>query len=303
MGVEPGVVRGGQEPDWKPITIASVFKLVRMLDDEATLGELAKFGFVIVDEAHHQPAATFKKVLGCIPAYYRLGLTATPEREDGRTKLIDWSFGDVICQRTVPELVRAGWLILPQGYAVHTGWKYEYKGGRPDVKSEATARALVASKSRNALIAKCAHREYNNGCVVLVMTSRLAHVPKLRAALEDRGVDSIGLNGKSTRKKRTDTIKAMRKGEPMVVVSLPIFDEGVDVPSLGAIMLAFPEKAKGKLIQRSGRLMRPFRGRTPTLYDFLDDDVELCANRWEARKRVLTRYLGIELTELSHDEI
>lgn len=298
---EAGVVRGGKPVNWQPITIASVHKLRRMLDDEDTLAELRRFGLLIVDEAHHAPAETFTHAIRHVPAYYRLGLTATPEREDGLTKLVEWTFGDTLSSRTVPELVRDGWLTLPKGYAVRTGLAYEYKGGRDDKKSEATARAVLGNKGRNALVAKYAHREFNAGKVVLVLTSRLAHLPKLQKALADRGVEALTLSGKSKRKDRLATLDRMRTGEPLVVIAMPIFDEGVDVPALGALLLAFPERAKGRTVQRVGRLMRPFRGATPVLYDFVDDEVELLQGRWDERRRTLTKILGMEMELIDAD--
>ena len=305
LGYEAGQVRGGVTVDWKPVTIASVFKLDRMLKDAPidTRAELCKFGFCIVDEAHHAPAATFRRVINNVPAYYRLGLTATPEREDGLTPLIEWTFGDTLSTRTVPEMVRAGWLTLPKGFAVQTGLTYEYTGGRDDKKSEATARAVIGNKKRNALIAKYAHQCLTEGLVTLVLTSRIAHLKKLADALDDLDVDVdhvITLSGKSTRKQRTEALERMRTGEPMIVISMPIFDEGVDVPALGALLLAFPERAKGRTMQRVGRLMRPHKGKTPVVYDFVDGENEMLDGRWKDRRAVLTKIMEIDMEEIPY---
>ena len=289
-----GMVRGGKPIDWQPVTIASVHKLRRMLDDEETLAELRRFGLLIVDEAHHAPAETFTQVIRHVPAFYRVGLTATPEREDGLTPLVGWTFGDTISERSVSDLVRAGFLELPQGWAVHTGLEYEYTGGRDDKKNEATARAVYNNKKRNALVARYAKRCFDDGAVTLVLTSRLAHLKRLGKAMEDIGLDPILLSGKSKRADRLAGIERMREGEPVVVVAMPIFDEGVDVPALGALLLAFPERAKGRTIQRAGRLMRPFKGVTPKLFDFVDDKVDLLAGRWGERRRVFEK-MGIEM--------
>lgn len=303
LGFEPGVVRGGVDVEWKAITIASVHKLVRMLKDPATLAELRKFGFCIVDEAHHAPASTFTKVINHVPAFYRLGLTATPEREDGLTKLVYWTFGDTLSSRTIPQMVAAGWLELPRGFAVHTELVYEYKGGRSDKKTEATARAVYMSKTRNALVSKYAHGCFLMGHVTLVLTSRKAHHKRLIEACEARGlsVDDgtlIGIGGWSTRKKRKETFDRMRTGEPIVVVSMPIMDEGVNVPALGALLLAFPERAEGKILQRVGRIMRPYKGVTPELYDFVDMGCELLSDRWDDRRRVFKK-MGIEIESIA----
>lgn len=304
LGFEAGVVRGGGvDVEWKAITIASVHKLVRMLKDPATLAELRKFGFCIVDEAHHAPASTFTKVINHVPAFYRLGLTATPEREDGLTKLVYWTFGDTLSSRTIPQMVAAGWLELPLGFAVHTELVYEYKGGRPDKKTEATARAVYMNAKRNALVSKYAHGCFQMGHVTLVLTSRKAHHAKLIVACEARGLSIeggtlIGIGGHSTRKQRKAAFDRMRTGERIVVVSMPIMDEGVNVPALGALLLAFPERAEGKIIQRVGRIMRPYKGVTPELYDFVDDGCEMLSNRWDERRRIFAK-MGIEIERIA----
>lgn len=299
LGVEPGVVRGGEAVHWADITIASVHKLRNMIANGTVFGELSTFGLLIIDEAHHTPAETFTTVIEHIPAKFRIGLTATPDREDGMTPLVYWTIGEELSSRTVQEMVKAGWLTMPRGFAVHTGLEYEYTGGRPDKKTEAVARAVYTSKERNALVAKQAKDCFDRGLVTLVLTSRKSHLDKLAVAIAaETEQEPVALGGHSKRPLRLETLDRMRGGDPIVVVAMPIFDEGVNVPALGAILLAFPESAEGRTMQRVGRLMRPYKGATPELYDFVDDKVEMLSNRWDERRSIFKNKIGIEMTHV-----
>ena len=110
LGVEPGVIAGGSAaPD--VVTVATVQTLVNLAP--AALAELgARFGALIVDECHHVPASTFRDVVAAMPAFYRFGLTATPERSDGLTPLLDLALdyrvmADRIIHGTLGEILDA----------------------------------------------------------------------------------------------------------------------------------------------------------------------------------------------------
>lgn len=314
MGFQAGTVRGGKDPEWKDITIVSLHKLRRMLEkDNVNVVDILKgYGLCILDESHHAPARTFISTLDYIPAYYRLGLTATPKREDGLSELMYWVFGQTLSERTVDQLVDAGYLTRPVLTAIKTGLKYEYVGDAKK-KNEAIARAVYRSKERNQLIARNAIKDAEEGLVTIIMTSRKNHTKLLEKELRALGHEVPVLGGWSTNKVREETIQRMRAGEQKLIIAMPIFDEGVDVPALGAIHLSFPERAGGRLEQRAGRLMRPFKGQVPRLYDYVDEEVragtrvfdddgnyvetkwsDILKNRWSARKKIY-RKLGVEI--------
>ena len=87
---------------------------------------LGGFGLLILDEAHHVAARTFHSVVDRCPARYRLGLTATPEREDGLTALLDLFMGAPLVTVTHDVLVAAGVLTVPDIHSVETDFTYLY---------------------------------------------------------------------------------------------------------------------------------------------------------------------------------
>jgi hypothetical protein len=91
LGLDAGLIGDGEERP-APLTVAVIQALVRW--EPAKLDAfLGGFGLLILDEAHHVAASTFHSVVDRCPARYRLGLTATPEREDGLTALLDLFMG------------------------------------------------------------------------------------------------------------------------------------------------------------------------------------------------------------------
>jgi len=116
LGIEAGLFGDGEERS-APVTVAVIQALVRW--ERSKLDAfLGGFGLLILDEAHHVAASTFHSVVDRCPARYRLGLTATPEREDGLTALLDLFLGAPLVTVTHDELVAAGVLTVPDIHSV-----------------------------------------------------------------------------------------------------------------------------------------------------------------------------------------
>jgi superfamily II DNA or RNA helicase len=147
LGVEAGPHRRRRGAP-APVTVAVIQALVRWEPTKLD-AFLGRFGLLILDEAHHVAASTFHSVVDRCPARYRLGLTATPEREDGLTALLDLFLGAPLVVVTHEELVAAGVLTVPEIRSVETDFTYPYTGA----EDYAPMLAAVASDgARNRLI-------------------------------------------------------------------------------------------------------------------------------------------------------
>ena len=266
LGVEAGVIAAGRVAI-EPFTVATIQTLASLPESELdALG--ARFGFVVVDECHRSPAAMFQRVLEHLPARDRIGLTATPERDDGLTPLLAWTFGPRIFSIGLDELVAAGYLQRPRVRIVHTAFGFPYTGpaDRP-----AMLEALTSDEARNAIILDLAVNEARQGHTVLVLSERVSHCRALAEALQAQGIRSACLVGSVKSAERATILGAFRDGTIAVVVASTLADEGLDVPRLSRLVLAFPSRAKGRLTQRIGRLMRPHASkRDAVVYDLVD---------------------------------
>jgi superfamily II DNA or RNA helicase len=283
LGVEAGRVGGGKS-DWNADVVVGIpNSLVPLLESDPTIG--LRFGFVIVDEAHRAPAVTYRRLLRLLPARWRLGLTATPTREDGLELLMHWAFGSTLLDRTTQDMIRLGYLQRAEIDIVETGWTFSYTG--PEAKRVAAMeRALAEDLSRSALVADRVARDARAGESVLVLANRKGMVRELTDMLAARGVGVVGVTGETSKKKRKGAIATLRSGDLSVMVATSLADEGLDVQRLSRIHLAYPQKARGATLQRLGRILRLFPGKKPRLVDYVDRGVPTLARRSDERMRV-----------------
>ena len=291
LGVEPGIVDDSRKQVDAPIVVASVFSLAPMLEADPSLG--ARFGFVILDEAHHAPAVTTQRCLRYLPARYRLGLTATPDREDGHGKLVDWSFGPRLLVKTVKELVAGGYLLMPTLEVVETDFTFDDVDPEHPKYLTKMQRALIADEARNDLIVHRTLWEVQAGETVLLLSNRKDHCRRLGKMLAKVGVDARVTVSTTKKSARKANLSDLRSGETSLVIATSLADEGLNVKRLSRIILAFPETARGRTVQRVGRIMRLFEGKEPKVIDVVDPRVETLANRAAARRRSY-RSIGME---------
>jgi len=281
LQVVPGIIAEGEvRPD--VVTIATVQTLVRLEPDR--FDDIARrFGCVILDEAHHCPASTFQAVVSRLPAKYRFGLTATPERADGLTPLIGFTFGPRLFEISYADLVAGGWLTTPEVFEVRTTFSFDYQGPEDLGRLH---EALEYDIDRNNLITSLAAEDARAGHSVLVLTERVRHCKLLARDLHGLCVDAKALTGDIPQAKRRAILDDFREGRLPVVVATTLADEGLDVPRLDRVILAWPGRAKGRATQRLGRIMRPHPGKgRALLIDIVDADVPVLKRRHTERRR------------------
>ena len=270
------------------VAIATVQSLTKKSPSE--LGRLSEhFGAVVVDEVHHAPSQIFQHVLRHLRSRYRFGLTATPEREDGLSPLLDLTFGDRLFLASHASLVSSGYLEAPEVRPINTSFDFSYRGPRD---FHALMEALVTDPERNDVVANLACEAARGGHSVLVLSGRVQHCHVLGQAICEGGVHAEVLVGHVSQAKRKATLERFRSGELRVVVASTLADEGLDVPRLGRVILAYPGRAEGRTAQRLGRLMRPHpQKQGAVLFDIVDEKVPPLRRQFCAR-RALYRSLG-----------
>ncbi len=294
LGIEAGLIGDGME-QVAPVTVAIVQALVRW-DPKKLDAFLAAFGLMIIDEAHHTPANTFRHVIDRCPAKFRLGLTATPEREDGLTPLLELFLGERLVLVSHDELVAAGVLAVPEIRSIETAFDYPYESAADFASMLA---ALAADEARNALIADRVAEQAIAGHTCLVLSGRVDHCELLAAAIVERGAEAVVLTGRVGRKRRAALLDGARSGKIPVLVATSLADEGLDLPRLSRVFLAFPSRARGRTAQRLGRLMRPHPEKPDAvLFDFVDRKVPILRRQHLERRKLYAEVLGLPASRL-----
>lgn len=258
-----GSITGKSWEVHKPITIATVQSLHSRLDVLADY--LYHVNFVIVDEYHKSAAETYQKVFAKLPhADYRLGLTATPMRDDGKEPILFSQIGDICFQITADKLMQLGYLVRPTIKFI----KLESEWFGVDEYAEDYKKCVVEHSSRTRETVTLACRMFNLKKKVLILTKQIAHAKHLCSKMPV-ALHIHGSLDEDTRKKHMESFK---QSEPCILVmTQSIGAEGLDIPDLDVIINAAANKGDTKSLQTLGRVLRSFEGKASAVYyDFID---------------------------------
>jgi superfamily II DNA or RNA helicase len=281
-GCVPGKIQG-QTCQVGHITIAMAQTLRKYVRDGGKFWR--QFGCLILDEAHHAAAETWSWLCNACPAYYRFGMTASEKRSDGRQALVKFNVGPVIYrlrfQSQVPMVVRP----------IKTGFRTKYNG----TQYTQIIRELIRNPERNAKIAGLVAREIHAGTSTLVLSRQIKHLELIYDALpEDLKGHAMIVTGRLPRSQQHKITDLLRQGTLRCILGTQLFEEGVDIPRLNRIILAFPG-TEITALQKVGRGSRKFEGKTETIvYDMLDDLVRVLAKQY-IRRRSWYRSVGIKV--------
>jgi superfamily II DNA or RNA helicase len=187
-----------------------------------------------------------------------LGLTATPERLDG--KGLDYLFDEMIVVRSVTQLIDDGYLIKPQCFVgptcdltgIHTRLG-DYDAG--ELEEAMDTPRLVGDIVKN-------WRRLANNYRTVVFAAGVNHAVHLAEAFRDDGVSAAMVSGETKQRERDEIVRAWRSGEITTVTNVNVFTEGFDMPELECCVLARPTQSVTRYLQAVGRVMRPAPGKT-----------------------------------------
>ena len=226
---------------------------------------------VFFDECHHVPADTcFRVAMNTDLARYRYGLSATPYRADRQDMVIEAALGPKVAVFNASYLIERDYLVPPRVEFIHIpGKNIPEDRGYSDVYQS----QIINNRKRNGIIARKAKELCGQGVSVLILVNQIKH----GEILNDMIPDSVFVQGSDSAAKRKKALDHLRKKKLLVMIATTLADEGLDVPSLGCVILAGGGKSETKALQRIGRALRPHAGKTEALiFDFFDNAKYLC---------------------------
>ena len=276
-----GRIGDGIKEQGREITVGMVQTLIKLKNKRAVLDGIDVF---IGDEIHHAAAKTWSRTISQCKAMYRLGLTATPF--DGpRAMSLEAATGPVIYTAPVKELADKGYLSLPE--IVMSRITKPRVNPRFDYHQAFRAGIVDHSRRNKRIIAICQRLVRNRRGPVLVFSTTLDHLAKLMVIASNVGLNHEVLSGSDSSKTREKVKRTMKAGKLDVLFVSTIFDEGVDIPNVGSIIMAAVGKNKNKVIQRLGRGMRVAKNKKKFLVvDFWDDTCEYLLKHSTRRKNI-----------------
>ena len=221
-------------------------------------------GMIVIDEAHHALAKTYKEMWKRFPNAKFLGLTATPCRLNGKgfTDLFD-----VLVQSwDVPEFISKGRLatydfvsIKSDGVTQRLIDSLQKRGADGDYQNKEMDMLLNKKPSIERLYQSL--EEFGKDRKGIVYAINISHAQKITKLYQEHGVKAIAIDSKTPATERQQDIEAFKKGDIQVLVNVDIFSEGFDCPDVEFVQLARPTLSLAKYLQMVGRGLRVAKGK------------------------------------------
>ena len=240
----------------------AVFAMIQTLGRGENLSRFDPdhFDYIVVDEFHHGMAPTYRKVINHFRPRFMLGLTATPERMDGRDvlQLCDYNMAYEV---RLLDAVDKGWLSPFQYFAVYDETDYRQITWRGTHYDDEELTKALNNDTRTAIVASNL-RKYLPGfgkTKALAFCSTVSHAEyTARRLTEDHAIEAVALTGSTPMHDRMETLVRLEdQSDPLeVVCAVDIFNEGVDIPGLTHVLFLRPTQSFTVFLQQLGRGLR-----------------------------------------------
>lgn len=228
------------------------------------------FGLVVVDEAHHTAAKTYRALLKHFEAARVLGVTATPDRTDGVG--LRASFESVAYRMELGEGIRAGWLarIELRSVVVESLDLSDVHVVAGELHAGELEQELVRDRVLHEVAAPLAELSEGRQTLAFVVGVQQAHA--LAEVLRSYGVRAAAVAGGMSREARAEVLADYRAGRIQVVCNAMLLTEGFDCPETSCVALVRPTRSRALITQMIGRGTRPAEGKAACLVlDFVPE--------------------------------
>lgn len=257
-GVQHGIIAPGFTPTRDLVQVASVQTLGRRLHQERGAPDL-----IVVDEAHHAVAGQWSTICAAYPRALLLGVTATPERLDGRGLGVSAGgcFDSLVLGPTVMDLISGGFLTPTRIFAPPQG--LDLSGIRTKA-GDYDSHDLTDEMSRPRVVGDAVEHygRHAAGLPAILFSPSVAHAQTMADALCADGWRAVAASGSTPGPQRDAAIAGLATGAVQVLCSCDLISEGLDVPAVGAVILLRPTQSLGLYLQQVGRGLRPAPGKT-----------------------------------------
>lgn len=279
-GIDIGVIGGGKRKPTGQIDVATYQSLINRKDNSVDPC-LFDYGQVIIDECHHLSAPNYDRLLNEVYAKYVLGITATPQRQDGHQPIIFMQAGPIrytvkldAREQFEQQVVVTELETIPPAELLNSET-------RPHIAD--VYRWLMEYSDRNKQIINDVVREVENNRNPIILTERREHAVMLGELLAERKVSFQVLRGAMKAKDRKEAMESLNEAQ-VVIATGKYIGEGFDLAKLDTLLLALPISWKGSLTQYVGRIHRQFTGKERvTVYDYVDQTLPMLRRMFQKR--------------------
>jgi len=256
-GVRHGVLAAGFPTMPASVQLASVQTLNKRLDYIDCNPSL-----IIIDEAHHAVSRTWAHLLRQWPNAYRLGVTATPCRLDGRG--LSAAFDALVMGPSVQTLTSAGYLAPARIYAPPI--VADLAGIRKRAGDFAVGESAAAMDRPSVTGDAISHyQRLAAGQQAIAFCCNIAHAESVAASFNAAGIKAATLLGSHRPGVRDQVVVDFARGRLQVLVTVDVVSEGFDIPAAGCAILLRPTQSLSLYMQQVGRVLRPAAGKAAAI--------------------------------------
>lgn len=260
-----GVYTGAEKDANVDVLFATMQSMVRNLD------EFGKndFDYIIIDECHHAASKSYAAIMGYFSPTFTLGLTATPERADGEDLLK--IFKNVAHKMDLETAVKRGILSPIRCFRVKTNIDLSNVRFRGVRYNNLDLESKLFIPARNNLIVET-YLSYARQHNTVIFCASVDHANELSRLLQERGVASASVSGRSPEKERRKILEDYETGKVKVLCACDLLNEGWDSPKTDVLFMARPTMSRTVYLQQLGRGVRKHEGKESLLvFDFVDN--------------------------------
>lgn len=231
------------------------------------------YDFIVIDEFHHAAAESYQALLSWYQPKVLLGLTATPERMDGKDIVGQFFDGVMAAEIRLPEAINRQLLVPFQYFGITDEAdlsRLKFERGRYDVKE---LENLYTNNDMRALSIVRAVKKYVTDLdeiIGLGFCVGVEHAKFMAKRFSEFGIPSIALWGGSSNEERQSAQRRLVTGEVRFIFTVDLYNEGVDIPEINTVLFLRPTESMTVFLQQLGRGLRICEGKNLlTVLDFI----------------------------------
>jgi len=237
----------------------ATFAMVPTLARPANLTAMPKLDLLVIDEAHHAVAASYRRIIDRVrdvnPDARIFGVTATPNRGD--RKGLREVFDNVADQVRLGELIASGHLVPPRTFVIDVGVQDKLREVRKTIADYDMTQVAEIMDHVPVTDEVIRHwKEKAGDRPTVVFCSTVAHAENVASAFNASGVFAAVIHGDLKAEERRNILNAYATGEIRVIVNVAVLVEGWDHPPTSCVVLLRPSSYKSTMIQMVGRGLR-----------------------------------------------
>ncbi|MGB3256792.1 MAG: DEAD/DEAH box helicase family protein, partial [Ornithinimicrobium sp.] len=216
------------------------------------------FAVVVIDEFHHAEATTYRRILGHLSPGELLGLTAPPERGDGKD-VRQWFGGRTAAELRLWDALGADLLTPFHYFGIADGTdlrRVDWKAGA--YNTAALSNVFTGDDARARLVLQAVRDKIAQpaGMKALGYCVDTRHAAYMAQVFTDAGLPSVTVLGTTPMAQREQAVQDLQAGRIVAIFTVDVFNEGVDIPTINTVLFLRPTESATVFVQQLGRGLR-----------------------------------------------